>query len=342
MKIKKSILVLFIIAMIGIFAGCTAKENNLKTPVKVGFFPNITHAQALVGKDQGKYEKALGEKYSVQWNQFSAGSSQIAALLTGAVDIGYIGPGPAINAYISSRGDIQIISGAAGGGAVLVSRNGLTIKSVNELNGRKVAVPQYGNTQDLFLRKLLQENGLKDKTKGGTVEIVQAENPDIKFLLCKGDIDAALVPEPWGSRLVKEVGANIALDFNQIWTDENYATAVIVVRKEFLQEHPEVVEKFLRTHVELTNYINENKEESKKIINKQVEELTKKSLPEDVLDNSFKRLILTNNPQKKSIDEMVKLLVNTGILKQQPDTKSLFNLELLNRILKEKGQQQIQ
>lgn len=342
MKIKKSILVLFIIAMIGIFSGCTDKKNNLKIPVKVGFFPNITHAQALIGKDQGQYQKALGEKYIVQWNQFSAGSSQIAAILTGAVDIGYIGPGPAINAYISSRGDIQIVSGAAGGGAVLVSREGLTIKSVSELSGKKVAVPQYGNTQDLFLRKLLQENGLKDKTKGGTVEIVQAENPDIKFLLSKGDIDAALVPEPWGSRLVKEVGANIALDFNQIWTDENYATAVIVVRKEFLQEHPEVVEKFIRTHVELTNYINENKEESKKIINKQVEELTKKSLPEDVLDNSFERLILTNDPQKKSINEMVKLLVNTGILKQQPDTESLFNLELLNRILKEKGQQQIQ
>ncbi|MBC2580788.1 aliphatic sulfonate ABC transporter substrate-binding protein [Clostridium sp. DJ247] len=351
MKGKKIILALSIVSIIGIFTGCGPNQGSKdseksagtdNTTVRVGFFPNITHSQALVGREQNTFQKALGDNHKIEWKQFNAGSSEIEAFLAGALDIGYIGPGPAINGYTKSKGDIQIIAGATDAGAILVSRKDLPIKDVKALDGKKVAVPQFGNTQDLSLRYLLTQNGLKDKTKGGTVEIVQADNPDIKTLLDKKQIDAALVPEPWGSRLVKEVGANVVLDYDKVWREGKYPTAVIIVRKEFLQKHADIVENFLKAHVDLTDYINKNSNEASDVVNKQITDLTKKSLSKDILDSAFKRLTVTNNPEKDATIEMVNLSVTTGFLKQAPDTKDLVNLDLLNKVLKEKGQKEIQ
>ena len=337
---KFSMSLLLGILLMGGLAGCSSKkiENG---NVRVGYFPNITHSQALVGRDQGSFQNAIGEKNKIDWKLFNAGPAEVEALFAGAIDIGYIGPGPAINGYVKSKGDIQIIAGATDAGAIFVSRKGVVIKDLKDLGGKKIAVPQFGNTQDLTLRNILSQNGLKDTTKGGNVEVRQAENADILALLQKGDIDAALVPEPWGSRLIKEAGANIILDYKDIFREGNYATAVVVVRTEFLKDHPQIVENFIKNHVEVTDYINKNPEKSKEIVNKQITELTKKGISKDVLDASFKRLTITNNPEKDSVLDFVKASVKEGFLKSDPDTKDLFNLSILNKILKEKGQQQI-
>lgn len=346
MKLKNiGIYLIAIIAAVS-FIGCSSdkgrdKNSGENTKVRVGFFPNITHSQALVGKNQGQFQKSLGDKYPIEWKQFNAGPAEIEALLAGELDMGYIGPGPAINGYTKSKGEIQIIGGASDAGAVLVARKDADIKEVKDLQGKKVAIPQFGNTQDLSLRALLKENGLKDKTKGGTVEIVQAENPDIKTLLDQSRIDAALVPEPWGSRLEKEVGAKLVLDYNKVWREGQYSTAVIVARKDFIKKHPEVVEKFLKAHIDITDYINKDNEGAKSAINDELGKLTKKPLPNEVLDSSFKRVVVTNNPEKKSIEEMVDLSVDVGFLREKPDLKNLFSLDILNKVLKEKGKQEI-
>jgi len=342
--LKITIIVPLIISLIGIVTACSSRgsqKGSKDITVKVAYFPNITHSQALAGKAEGQFQKALGETNKIEWKQFNAGPSEIEALLAGEVDIGYIGPGPAINGYAKSKGELQIIAGATNAGAILVSRKDLVIKDIKDLSGKKVAVPQFGNTQDLSLRNLLQQNGLKDTTKGGTVEIRQADNPDIKILMDKGEIDAALVPEPWGSRLISEIGANVVLDYKQVWRDGKYSTAVVVVRKEFLKEHPDIVEKFLKTHVELTDYINKNQGAAKEIVNAQIKELTQKPLAKDILDASFNRLTITNNPEKDSVEDFVKLSVDTGILKEKPDTTNLYNYEILNKILKDRGEPQI-
>ena len=346
MKLKNiGIYLIAIIAAVS-FIGCSSDKSSNKnsgenTKIRVGFFPNITHSQALVGKNQGQFQKSLGDKYPIEWKQFNAGPAEIEALLAGELDMGYIGPGPAINGYTKSKGEIQIIGGASDAGAVLVARKDVDIKEVKDLQGKKVAIPQFGNTQDLSLRALLKENGLKDKTKGGTVEIVQAENPDIKTLLDQSRIDAALVPEPWGSRLEKEIGAKLVLDYNKVWREGQYSTAVIVARKDFIKKHPEVVEKFLKAHIDITDYINKDNEGAKSAINDELSKLTKKPLPKEVLDSSFKRVVVTNNPEKKSIEEMVDLSVDVGFLREKPDLKNLFSLDILNKVLKEKGKQEI-
>lgn len=330
--------------LIGGLIGCSSKntkdsgnkgEQNVN--VRVGFFPNITHSQALVGRELGNFQKSIGEANKIDWTSFNAGPAEIEALFAGSIDIGYIGPGPAINGYAKSKGDIQIIAGATDAGAILVARNGTSIKSIKELSGKKVAVPQFGNTQDLTLRHLMSENGLKDTTKGGTVEVRQAENADILTLLQKGDIDAAIVPEPWGSRLIKEANANVVLDYKDLIRQGNYTTAVVIVRTKFLKEHPQVVENFVRAHVELTDYINKNPDKAKEIVNKQITDLTQKGIAQDILDASFKRLVVTNDPEKASVNDFVDYSVKEGVLKTKPDTKDLFNLTILNKVLKEKG-----
>ncbi|MFL0252423.1 aliphatic sulfonate ABC transporter substrate-binding protein [Clostridium neuense] len=341
MKRNRGVLCFGLILLVtSLLSGCGKSNKNL-SEVKIAYFPNITHSQALAQKEDGSLQKAFGNKIKVKWQKFNAGSSEVEAFLAGDVDIGYIGPGPAINGYIKSKGEMQVIAGGADAAAILVSRNGSNIKSVKDLNGKKVAIPQFGNTQDLNLRILLAENGLKDKTKGGTVEIIQAENPDIKTLLDKGSIDAALVPEPWGSRLVKEVGAKVVLDYDEIWKNGKYPTAVVVARKDFIKDHPDIVEKFLKIHVQKTQYIIDNTDKSEDLINKQLKEVTGKDLAKDILNSSFKRIKVTNNPEKGAIIDMADWSLKEGFIKKKSDLKGMFDFDILNKVLKSQGQSEI-
>jgi NitT/TauT family transport system substrate-binding protein len=332
-KLKKlSLIIAGVIATMGILSGCqTDKGEN--TPVRIAFFPNITHSQALINKDEKRFEKLLGGSRTVEWKAFNAGPGEIEALFAGEVDLGYIGPGPAINGYVKSKGDLQIIAGATNAGAIFVSRKGLEIKDIKELDGKKIAVPQYGNTQDLTLRSLLSDSGLKDAAKGGTVQIVQAENPDIKTLLDNGQVDAALVPEPWGSRLIKESGANIILDYDEILNSGNYASTVVIGRKDFIDKNPDVVEKFLKSHVEITSYIKNDPDAAAASVNRQIAELTQKPLSEDILKSAFKRIKSTNDPEKTSVYRFAELAVAEGFLKELPNLDGLFNLEILDKVV---------
>lgn len=333
------LIAIVLILPVGLFGCSNDKQatSNDKPVVRIGYFPNITHAQALSGQANGELQMELGGSVQVEWRGFAAGPAELEALLAGEIDIGYMGPVPAINGYVKSRGDIQIIAGGSSGGALLVSRKDLVITDLKDLSGKRVAVPQYGNTQDLILRNLLRESGLSETTKGGTVEIIQARNPDIKLLLENGDVDAAIVPEPWGSILIKEAKANIVLDSRQLLNDGKYSTTVIVVRKEYLDKHPEIVEAFLKNHVELTERINNNPVQEKQIINAKLSELNQKPLAKDVLDSSMQRLTVTYDPEVESINDFVNFSVRQGYLRSQPDTQNLFNLEILNRVLKNKN-----
>jgi NitT/TauT family transport system substrate-binding protein len=313
-------------------AGGTEKQT-----IRIGYFPNITHIQALVGQHDGTFQKALGEQVEIQEQVFNAGPKLIQALLTGEIDLGYIGPVPAINGYVVSNKGLQIIAGASNEGAILVAGKGSNIKNAKDLSGKKVAVPQLAATQDLTLRRLMKEAGLKDASKGGTVTIVPAENPDILTLIARGEVDAALVPEPWGSRIIKETGAGVVLEADQLWRDGSYATAVVIATTKFLAEQPELVEKWLAAHVKLTERINNDPETYKQVFNKQFEILTGKVLPQDVLDSSFKRLLVTYNPEVTSIKDFVTLKVDTGYLEQEPDISQLINLQPLNNVLRGRG-----
>lgn len=342
--------ILGLLAGLLVLAGCGSKETektgstgkeNEKVTVRVGYFPNITHSQALAGLADGTFQKALGDNVVIDRKLFNAGPSEIEALLAGELDLGYIGPVPATNGFVKSKGGLQVIAGATNAGAVLVVREDAGIKSVGDLAGKKVAVPQYGNTQDISLRKVLGDAGLMAVTKGGSVNVMQVENPDILTGFANKELDAAMVPEPWGSRLVSKAGGQILLDYRDVWRDGNYTTAVVIVSKKFLQEHPDLVEKWLKAHVEITENIGREPERYKTLINQQLKVLTKKELSQDILDSSFARLTPTYDPVADSIREFVGLSVENGYLKTTPNIDGLINLAPLNKILMEKGLREI-
>lgn len=339
-----AVLIVVLVLTSGVLSGC-GKDSGMKDGavadgkklIRVGYFPNMTHAQALVGLSDGTFQKALGDGVTIQEHTFNAGPAEIGALLAGEIDLGYIGPVPAINGFVKSKGELRIVAGAADAGAVLVARKGSAIRDGKGLDNKKVAVPQLGNTQDISLRNFLSQAGLKDAAKGGTVTVIPAENADILTLLSRGEVDAALVPEPWGSRIIKQAGASIVLDSDKVWRDGKYTTAVVIVSTKFLNEHPDLVEKWLTAHVEITERINNDREASKAVINSQIEKLTKKSLPEDVLDSASKRIKVTYNPETESVKDFVKLSSDNGYIKGTPDIKNLFELGLINKVLQQKG-----
>lgn len=325
--IIKKLAVVFLSAaiLVGVLSSCSADEKAKakEKTVNVGYFPNLTHAQALVGLETGSFQESLGKDIKLNWVQFNAGPAAMGSLFSENLDIAYIGSGPAINGYIKSKGDIQIISGAVNGGAVLLVGKDEKIDSIKDLSGKKISIPQYGNTQDIALRKLLKEAGLKDKSKGGTVDVVQAKGGDTLTLLENGDISAAVVPEPWGAIIEKRLGAKVLLDEKELYRNGEYSTTLLVARKEFAKENPEIIESFLKTHDEITEYIVNNPKEAKEKIGNQLLKLTTKELPKGVIDMSFNRMTLSVDPKREALEDMTKTLKDIGYIRKTDEIKDI-------------------
>lgn len=312
--------------------------------VRVGAFPNITHAQAMVGKANGAFEKALGPSVRIEWKTFNAGPAAIEALFAGALDMAYIGPNPTVSGYIRSNGEsVRVIAGAASGGAALVVRNDAGIQKPADFHGKKVASPQLGNTQDVALRSWMRANGLKSADKGGDVQVIPLANPDQLTLFLKKELDAAWAPEPWATRLIREGNGRLFLDERTLWPNGQFVCANLIVSPRFLRDHPDVVKNWLRTHVELSEWINSHPDDAKKMLNGQIQKETGKALPDAVLQDSFSRLQVTYDPLRGTLLTSAKAAFDAGFLgRQMPDLSNLYDLTLLNQVLLEKGKKAIQ
>lgn len=331
MKNAKILILLVVSVLLLIGAGCAKKEE--KQTVKIGYFPNITHSQAVAGIANGKFQEALGNDIKIETKTFNAGPSEIEALFAGEIDLGYIGPNPAVNGYVKSKGEsLRIISGATSGGAVLVLQPELAEKFKTEgtkvLEGKKIASPQQGNTQDVALRHYLKENNLEGKT-----EIVPIANADQLTMFVQKELDGAWAPEPWGARLVAEAGGKIAIDERDLWPNKKFCTANVIVNTKFLNEHRDLVKKWLTAHVELTKWINNNPKDAQEILNKEIERLTTKKLADDVLTKAWKRLDVTNDPVKDSVMTSADWAFEHGFLGEEKlDLTNLYDLTILNEI----------
>ena len=249
------------------------------------------------------------------------------AIFAGEIDLGYIGPVPALSANVKSNGDVKIISNTTNAGAVLLKRKDSGIETVADLAGKKVAVPQLGNTQHLCLLNLLTENGLKTTDKGGDVTVNASSNADILNLIDNGSVDAALVPEPWGTTIEKNGNAEILLDYDQILLEGNYPTAVVVASQDFIDEHPELVKEFLKAHEDATLYINDNAEAAQKIVNEEIESTTGKALAEDVIANAFTRMKVNTTLNNEAIMKFAKISNTEGFINKIPEEKDVFRTE---------------
>lgn len=324
--------------------GASVALSAQTTVIRVGAFPNITHPQAMIGKANGWFEKAMGPDVKIEWKSFNAGPSAMEALLAGAVDMAYVGPNPAINGYVRSNGEaLRIVAGATSGGAGLVVRGDSGINKPEEFHGKRIASPQLGNTQDVALRAWLKANGLKPRDKGGDVEVMPIANPDQLTLFVKKEIDAAWAPEPWASRLVHEANGRIFLDERTLWPNRQFLTTELVVSSKFLQSHPDLVKKWLQAHVELTDWIKGHAPEAKQILNQQIQKETGKALPATVLDDSFGRLQVTYDPLRGPLQRAAQLAFDAGFLgRQMPDLSELYDLTILNQVLSAEGKRPVQ
>jgi NitT/TauT family transport system substrate-binding protein len=325
-----------------VLAACQAAAPTapLKGVVRVAYFPNITHSQALIGLARGDFQKALGDSVEIKTTVFNAGPSEIEALFAGQIDIGYIGPNPAINGFIQSSGEaLRIVAGATSGGAAMVVRPDAGIHAAADLAGKKLASPQLGNTQDVALRGYLAENGLQSTEKGGTVTVVPTDNSQILDLFKLGQIDGAWVPEPWASRLIVDGGGVLFLDERDLWTDTGgqFVTANIIVSTKFLNEHPDLVKAWLRAHVEVTQWELANPADAKALLNAEIAKLTGKKLSDAVLTQAWGRMTPTWDPISVSLVRCAQSAFEAGFLKTQPNLDGIYALSLLNEVLKDKG-----
>jgi NitT/TauT family transport system substrate-binding protein len=311
--------------------------------LRIGYFANLNHAQAVIGLNDGDFENTFTKNgITVQPIVFNAGPSAIEALFASQIDVAYVGPNPAINGYVVSEGrDLRIISGASSGGAVFVVRNDSGIKSAKDFAGKKFASPQVGNTQDIALRSYLLKNGYKTKENGGNVEVISTNLADILTLFLKKQLDGAWVPEPWGVRLVKEANGKTFLDERSLWPDGKFVTANIIARTDYLKNNPETIKKLLALHINETLWINSHKNNAVQLFDNGLKKLTGKAIPEDELKQALSRIDFTYDPIKISLFKSASEAYNLGFLakgqKQQPDLSGIYDLTLLNNILREKG-----
>ena len=313
-------------------------ENTSSNILRIGYFANINHMQAVIGVGNGDFQNNLGD-VKIESQVFNAGPSAIEALVANRIDVAYVGPNPAINGYIKSDGQgLRIIAGASSGGAVFVIRNDSGINTTNDFAGKKFASPQLGNTQDVALRSYLLKNGYKTSENGGSVTIIPAKTADIVTMMTKKDIDGAWVPEPWGTILAKQANGKIFVDERDLWPNGQFATALIVVRTDYLNSHPDVIQKLLEAHVKETIWIKNNKDESIKSFNVQVQKLTGKTIPSDVIYEALSRMEITYDPVKQSVVKSANDAYSLGFLgDKKPDLSNIFDLTILNKVLQEQS-----
>lgn len=315
-------------------AAAAAPAATPAAELKLGYFGNITHASALIGTSQGLIAKSLGEtKLSTQ--VFNAGPAAIEALNAGALDATYIGPNPAINSYVKSKGEsISIIAGAASGGAQLVVKPEIT--SAADLAGKKLATPQLGGTQDVALRAWLGQQGYQTNTDGsGDVAINPTENAQTLKLFQDGKLDGAWLPEPWASRLVLQAGAKVLVDEKDLWEKGEFITTVLIVNKNFAAAHPETVKALLEGHVESVDWLNAAPAAEKAtVLNAALKDSAGAALPADVIDRSLKNIVFTVDPLAGTYQKLLQDGVDAGTTKQA-DINGIFDLTALNSVLGE-------
>ncbi|WP_326739591.1 aliphatic sulfonate ABC transporter substrate-binding protein [Streptomyces sp. NBC_01022] len=333
--------------------GSDAKDDDAKTAnvaadgkklsadtVRIGYFPNLTHATALVGDQEGLFQKELGGT-QLKTSTFNAGPSEIEALNADSIDIGFIGPSPSINGYTKSSGkNLRIIGGSASGGVKLVV-NPKKIKTLDDLKGKKIATPQLGNTQDVAFLNWISEKGWKvDAQSGkGDVSVVRTDNKVTPDAYKSGSIDGAWVPEPTASKLVAE-GAKELLDESTLWPDNKFVITNIIVSQKFLKEHPDVVAAVLRGSVTTNAWINANPDKAKASANAALKKLTGKELPAEVIDPAWKSIQITDDPLAATLDAQAEHAVKAGLL-EETDLKGIYDLKPLNKVLKAAGKPEV-
>jgi NitT/TauT family transport system substrate-binding protein len=324
---KRTLLLAVALLLPAFFSSCEKKSDggpNAPLTLRVGHFPNITHAQALVAAQlsrQGKgwFEERLGAGTKIEWFVYNAGPSAMEALAAGSIDLTYVGPNPALNLYVKTKGDeVRIVAGSANGGAALVVQADGRLSKPEDFRGKAIGTPQLGNTQDVAARAWLTKQGYKITQLGGDVKVLPTANPDQLALFADGKLDGVWTVEPWVSRLELDAKGKIYLE------QKDAVTTVLTSTAAMVSKQSAVVKKFAAAHAELTEWINKNTDEAKKLANAELKELTKREMPAELIDRSWGRITFTSKVQRADLDAFVAEAQSVGFLKGEIDLSKLI------------------
>ena len=308
-----------IVATVLIFGSASGE-----TKIRMGHFPNITHAQGVIAhalsrQGKGWFEQRLGVDTKIEWFVYNAGPSAMEAIFANSIDLTYVGPGPALNAYAKSNGaEVRLIAGAANGGAGLIVQSDQNLKTPADFRGKKIGTPQLGNTQDISCRAWLTEGGLKITQLGGEASVIPTSNPDQLGLFKSKKIDGVWTVEPWLTRIEKEASGKIIVD------ETDAATTVLVSRAKFLNEQRDLARKILQAHNELTEWIAKNPDEAQKLVKAELVEETRSDMSPDIIAAAWKRIVFTAETPRTSVEKFVQNSVRAGFIKTAPDLSKLF------------------
>ncbi len=313
---------LYLLLILALGSGALRAE---KITLRVGYFPNVTHAQGIIGSNStrekhGWFEERLGPDVTIQWFPFNAGPSAMEAIFAGSIDLTYVGPNPALNAYIRSGGDeIRVLAGSALGGAALVVAGDGRIAKPADFKGRRLATPQLGNTQDVAARAWLKKQGFRVTQTGGDVAVLPTANADQLPLFQEGRLDAVWTVEPWVSRLELEAGGKIFLEQNDA------VTTVLVTSVKFLQEHPALVAKFKAAHVELTAWLNAHPAEARAQVRAGLSAEMKRPMSNAIVTSAWRRLKFSDQVTQKQFELLVADAQSVGFLRDALPLDRLFS-----------------
>jgi NitT/TauT family transport system substrate-binding protein len=334
----KNLRVLAITAATIVLAACgqnvssAAPSDDQPLTLRLGYFPNLTHAPALVGIKKGFSASALGSSVTIETHTFNAGGDAVTAILSNSIDATFVGPSPTTNAFVQSHGQaIRVIAGSTSGGALLVVKPSIT--SIAGLKGKKIADPQLGATQDVALRWFLKSNGFTtDTAGGGDVSILPQDNAQTLTAFKQGQIDGAWVPEPWASRLVIEGKGKVLVDERDLWPQGKFVTTNLIVRTDFLQAHPKRIKALLEGLYQAVAYLNANPGDAQTVTNAAVAEITGKTLASGVVAAAWPHLTFTLDPLAATLKTSANHAHGVGLL-AGVDLKGLYDLSLLNQVL---------
>ncbi|HLL27142.1 MAG TPA: ABC transporter substrate-binding protein [Xanthobacteraceae bacterium] len=292
--------------------------------LRVGHFPNITHVQALVAHHlsragKGWFEERLGPDVKIEWFVYNAGPSAIEAIFAKSIDLTYVGPNPALNGYVKSRGeDVRIVAGAAEGGSALVVQKDSGLNTAADFRGKKVATPQLGNTQDVAARVWLAGGGLHITLTGGDAQVIPTANPDQLVLFKQKFVDAVWTVEPWVSRLELEADGKVLVD------DSSAITTILVARADVLAANRELVRKFVAAHLELTDWIKNNPAEAQRIAKEELLTETRAEMPDELIARAWSRIVPTGEVSPDTLAALVASAKSVGFLRGAPDIARLI------------------
>src|SRR5881398_1314204 len=307
-----------------LLAAFASSSVSAETKIRVGHFPNITHAQGVIAhalsrQGKGWFEQRLGPGTKIEWFVYNAGPGAMEAIFANSIDLTYVGPGPALNAYTKANGEeIRLIAGAANGGPGLVVQPDENLKAAADFRGKKIATPQLGNTQDISCRAWLTEGGLKITQLGGDAQVIPTQNPDQLGLFKEKRVDAVWTVEPWLSRLEQEASGKVIVE------EKDAATTVLVSSVKFLKEKRELAKKFAQAHAELTDWIVKNPEEAQRLIKAELLEETKSDMTPQVITSAWKRIVFTSETPRAVVEKFMQNSVRAGFIKSAPDLSKLF------------------